>query len=77
MNNIGDSGASSIGELLAINIKLDTLRLEWNLIRAKGAEALAEGLAINASLVRHYFFYNCSAGSVMKQVTCSLCWSDS
>lgn len=45
-----DIAGSAIGEMLLENIKLETLYLHWNKIRAKGGAAIARALRGNRTL---------------------------
>jgi len=49
-NKIGDSGATAMAEMLAVNSTLQTLSLQLNSIGSLGATALAKALASNHTL---------------------------
>lgn len=49
-NEIGDKGATAIGNMLMSNSTLTTIYVEGNQIGDKGATAIAEGLKKNSTL---------------------------
>jgi len=49
-NEIGDSGATAMAEMLAVNSTLQKLALQGNSIGSPGASALAKALASNHTL---------------------------
>jgi len=49
-NKIGDSGATAMAEMLAVNSTLQTLELQFNSIGSPGASVLAKALASNHTL---------------------------
>ena len=50
LNQIGDQGATAIGEALKVNGALTIIGLGANNIHAQGAAAIAEGLKVNGAL---------------------------
>ena len=52
LNNIGDQGASAIGEALKFNGALTMLSVSGNKIGAQGATAIADALKVNGALTK-------------------------
>lgn len=50
-NNIGDRGACSIAEFIAIHYHLKSLKISWNKIKSKGGIAIADALKDNQRIV--------------------------
>lgn len=50
-NLIGDRGAQSIAEFIALHYHIKTLKISWNKIKSKGGVQIAEALKENQRIV--------------------------